>query len=131
MQKKVNEYLIDTDIIQEHLTNKSYKEESYLELLMQNGLCFSTVLNASQLLYNAQSKSARQAIIDVLSAMKILGIHSRYSLLVPKYSDLVNNVFDALFCVFADYNKLPIATFKKSKYAKTGLAVYHPSELID
>lgn len=129
MKLKRNEYLIDTDIIEAHLIHNLPDEDSYLEILLQKGLCFSTVINASQLLYKAQTKAAQQIIIDVLSALKILGIHSRYSLLVPKYSSSTKNINDALFCVFAEYNKLPIVTLKKSKYQKTGLKVIHPQEL--
>ncbi len=130
MKLKRNEYLIDTDIIEAHLTHNLPGEESYLEMLLQKGLCFSTVLNASELLYQAQSKAAQQIVIDVLSGLKILGIHSRYSLLVPKYSSFTRNINDALFCVFAEYNKLPIVTLKKSKYYRTGLQVIHPKELM-
>ena len=131
MKLKRNEYLVDTDIIEEHLVHNSPDQDSYLEILLQKGLCFSTVLNASQLLYKAQTKAAQQIVVDVLSALKILGIHSRYSLLLPKYSSSTKNFNDALFCVFAEYNKLPIVTLKKSKYQKTGLPVINPKELMN
>jgi hypothetical protein len=97
---------------------------------MQKGTCFSTVLNAAELLYNAASIIEQKIIIDLLSALKILGLHSRYSLLVPKYSLYVKKIDEALFCVVADYNKLPIVTLKKSKYIKSGLLIYHPREII-
>jgi hypothetical protein len=96
---------------------------------MLKGICFSTVMNASELLYKSNSITEQKIIIDVLSALKILGLHARYSLLVPKYSNFVKNINEALICVVADYNKLPIITFKKSKYSKCGLTIYHPSEI--
>jgi hypothetical protein len=125
-----NEYLIDTDVLEEHLIHNSDKSNSYLELLMQKGICFSTVLNAAELLYKSISSIEQKIVIDLLSVLKILGLHSRYSLLVPKYSILVKNINEALFCVVADYNKLPIVTLKKSKYLKSGLLIYHPKELL-
>ena len=97
---------------------------------MQKGICFSTVLNASDLLNKAISSVEQKIVKDLLSALKILGIHSRYSLLVPKYSEYVRNYNESLFCVVADYNKLQIVTFDKSKYVKCGLTVYHPEEII-
>ena len=130
MLPKANEYLIDTDVLEEHLIYNSDKSISYLELLMQRGICFSTVLNASELLYKAISSMEQKIVIDLLSALKILGLHSRYSLLVPKYSVQVKNINEALFCVVADYNKLPIVTLKKSRYIKSGLLIYHPKEII-
>lgn len=130
MLTKTNEYLIDTDVLEEHLIHNSDKNISYLESLMQKGICFSTVLNASELLYKSISSMEQKIVMDLLSALKILGLHSRYSLLVPKYSITVKNINEALFCVVADYNKLPIVTLKKSKYLKSGLLIYHPKELL-
>jgi hypothetical protein len=127
---RANEYLIDTDVLEEHLIHISDKSNSYLELLMQKGICFSTVLNASELLYKAVSIIEQKIVTDLLTSIKILGLHSRYSLLVPKYSVQVKNINEALFCVVADYNKLPIITLKKSKYLKSGLLIYHPKEIM-
>ena len=127
MAKKLDEYLIDTDVIVSHLLDT---KNNYLELLLQKGMCFTTALNASDLLYRANGTREAEIITDVLSALKILGIHSRYSLLVPKYSSRVKSFSDALFCVVADYNRLKIITLKKTKYKNTGLAVYHPAEII-
>jgi hypothetical protein len=116
-------------VIENHLIQGSIEGDSYLELLLQKGICFSTVLNAAELLYKASAPIEQKIIISVLSALKILGLHSRYSLLVPKYSACVKNFNDALFCVVADYNRLPIVTMNKSKYIKSGLIVYHPKEI--
>lgn len=129
MPQRSNEYLVDTDVLIEHLTFNSGNKDSYLELLMQNGICFSAVLNASELLFNADSHLEQEIIIELLSSLKILGLHSRYSLLVPKYQSKVKNINEALMCVVADYNKLPIVTLKKNKYIRSGLRVYHPVEL--
>lgn len=96
---------------------------------MQNGLCFSTVLNASELLFIADTFIEQEIILKLLSSLKILGLHSRYSLLVPKYKNMVSNINDALMCVVAEYNKLPIVTLNKNKYDNTNLKVYHPSDL--
>jgi hypothetical protein len=127
--RKQNEYLLDTDIIEHHLIQKS-DTQSYLEGLLLKGLCFSTVLNASELLHEAKSDLEVRIIIDVLSGIKILGLHSRYSLLVAKYSHLGLDMNRALFCVVADYNKLPIITLTKSHYVKSKLTIYHPEEVV-
>jgi len=129
LPQRSNEYLVDTDVLIEHLTLPSHNKDSCLELLMQNGICFSTVLNASELLFNANSFLEEKIIINLLSSLKILGLHSRYSLLIPKYRNKVKNMNDALMCIVADYNKLPIITLNKKKYSKSNLAVYHPLEL--
>lgn len=129
MHHKQNEYLVDTDILIDHLTFDNDNNDSYLELLMQNGICFSTVLNAAELLYRAASDIEKEIILNLLSALKILGLHARYSLRISAYRDSVGNVNDALMCTVADYNKLPIVTFDKLKYSKTDLSVFHPAEL--
>lgn len=129
MSKKRSEYLVDTDVLIDHLVFDDERADSYLESLMKNGICFSTVLTASELLYRADSDIERKIIISTLSALKILGLHSRYSLKISLYKDNVDNINDAIMCVVADYNKLPIVTLNKQKYSKTSLTVYHPDEL--
>lgn len=130
MPKNKYEYLIDTDVIENHLIQDSDNRDTYLEVLLQKGICFSTVLNAAELVYKSSSSVEQKIVVDVLSALKILGLHSRYTLLAPKYSAVVKNLNEALFCVVADYNKLPIVTMEKSKYTESGLIIYHPEEII-
>lgn len=129
MTRKQNEYLLDTDVIEHHLIQKS-DTHSYLEGLLLKGLCFSTVLNASELLHKAKSDLEVRIILDVLSGIKILGLHSRCSLMVPKYSQLGLDMNRALFCVVADYNRLPIITLTKSQYVKSNLTIHHPEEIV-
>lgn len=129
MQKIKTEYLIDTDVLEEHLIGGLKGEGSYLEALLQSGICFSTVLNAAELLRKAYSEREENLILNVLSALKILGLHARYSLLIPKYSKRVKNINDALFCVVADFNKLPIVTLNKVKYRNSNLTILHPRQI--
>ena len=65
----------------------------------------------------------------VLNALKVLGLHSRYSLSVSKYQGKVNSLRDALFLVVADINKLPIVTFDNNRYINTSLKIIHPQDL--
>lgn len=117
-------------MIEDHLTQSSSQKYSYLEKLLIKGICFTTVLNASELLLEVSSEAEERIVIDVLSGLKILGLHPRYSLRIPKYSSSIKNLRDALFCVVADYNKLPIITLSKTKYSKSKLNIYHPREVI-
>lgn len=130
MGTKNKEFLVDTDVIEDYLITRSEGPDSYLEFLMKTGICFTTVLNASEILHKAASIEEEKIIIDVLSAFKVLGLHSRYSLRISKYSKIIMDLNRALFCVVADYNKLPIVTLEKSKFTGTGLQVYNVSEIM-
>jgi predicted nucleic acid-binding protein len=121
-------FLLETDILSDHLMNGS-KEKSVLIDLMQIGVCFTTVINASELLFYADSEQENTYVRKVLNAVKVLGIHSRYSLSISKYSGKVKSLRDALFSVVADINKLPIVTFDNNRYINTSLIIIHPQEL--
>jgi predicted nucleic acid-binding protein len=121
-------FLLETDILINHLTN-GVKEESVLIDLMQKGVCFTTVINASELLFFADSGEENAYVRKVLNAVKVLGLHSRYSLSTSKYSGKVKSLRDALFSVVADINKLPIVTFDNNRYINTSLKIIHPQEL--
>lgn len=121
-------FLIDTDILADHLVNCK-NGCSVLVNFMQKGICFTTVLNAAELLLSARSKSEKEYVNKVLYALKILGLNSRYALMTPEYSLKLNSLRDILFCVVADINKLPIVTFDIKKYSGTKLKIIHPKKI--
>ena len=122
---KKTEFLIDTDVLLDHLFHAD-DSPSALEILMTKGLCFTTVLNASELIFNVPQKLLA---VDLLNAIKVLGIHPKYALGVDKYKIILNTLDEAVFCATAEYNKLPIVTFNKGKYIPTGLKILTPKEI--
>ncbi len=119
-------FLLDTDVIVDYLTAN---ENNYLMNLMQTGICFTTVLNASELLAACQNDNEKYLVRSVLDSLKVLGLHSRYALSVPEFSEKTENVRDALFAVVSLINKLPIVTMNTDRYKKTNLKIIHPQEV--
>ena len=119
-------YLLETDVLVEYLTSN---QNNYLMNLMQSGICFTTVLNASELLSACNSEDEKYAVRSVLDSLKVLGLHSRYALNVPEFSGKTENVRDALFAVVSQINKLPVVTLNTERYRKTNLKIIHPQEV--
>ena len=123
------EYLIDTDIIIEHLAHTDAQTESVLEKLMTHGVCFTTVVNASELYFAASSEEEKRVIDAVMKALKVLGINSRYSLNISEFFNKVATTRDALICTAAKINKLPLVTNNMDKYKESGITIINPKEL--
>lgn len=109
-------YLIDTDILYDHLTHNQKNKRSFLTNLMKKGECFTTVLNASELYFSARSEEEKFVIKKLLYALKVLGLNSRYSLEIPQYSEKFKNYRECLFYIVAEKNNLTIVTNTPSKY---------------
>jgi len=124
----MNKYLLDSDILIDYLTN-SDGLASPLIRLMKSGICFTTVLNAAELLASCNDDNEKKLIRNVLDSLKVLGIHSRYALSVKEFTDKSCNLRDALILVVSSINKIPIVTFDKERYNKTNLKIIHPQEL--
>ena len=122
----MDKYLLDTDILADYLTAN---DMNYLINLMQKGICFTTVLNAAELLAACKNDEEQSAVRNVLDAIKVLGLNSRYALSITEFSEKIGSVRDALFSVVASINKLPIVTFNKERYKKTNLKIIHPQEV--
>jgi predicted nucleic acid-binding protein len=122
----MDKYLLDTDILVDYLTAN---DMNYLINLMQKGICFTTVLNAAELLAACKNDEEQSAVRNVLDAIKVLGLNSRYALSITEFSKKTGSVRDALFSVVASINKLPIVTFNKERYKKTNLKIIHPQEV--
>jgi predicted nucleic acid-binding protein len=84
MQKNnLPKFLLDTDILIEYLTFNNSSREPFLLTLMQKGICFTSVLNASELFMLAKTDVEKEKVRDLLNAINVLGLHSRYSLAIP------------------------------------------------
>ena len=122
----MTKFLLETDVLAEYLTSE---KNNYLLNLMQQGICFTTVLNASELLDACKNETEFREVRSVLDSLKVLGLHSRYALSVPEFSGKTKTIRDALFAVVSLINKLPIVTLNRDRYSKTNLKIIHPQEM--
>lgn len=128
MNKDKIQFLIETDTIVNHLMHSDENTKSFLEQAMIRGLCFTTVLNASELYFAANSNSEKECIDSVLKALKVLGVNARYSLSIADFVNKVATPRDAMICSIAMNNNLPILTIDKERYIKSGLEIISPKE---
>jgi predicted nucleic acid-binding protein len=124
-----SQFLIDTDLLLEHLTHQNLTAPSILEKAMTKGICFTTVINASELFFAASDDVQRESIQDLLSAIKVLGLNSRYSLKISKFFNKVATTRDALLCTVAEFNRLPILTNDTARYSSSGIKIINPLEM--
>ena len=127
--KNKPEFLIETDILIDHLSGTDGSEDSALETAMQEGMCLTTVINASELFFAARDHEENIAVDKLMKAVKVLGLHSRYSLNVFGLSKNLKNIRDSLIYITAKINKLPIVTADSNKYRNTDIKIIHPKEL--
>ncbi len=123
-----NEFLLETDIFLDHLTHRENNFSS-LELLLQNGTCFTTSNTASELFFLVENEEESLIVKDLLSVINVLGFHYRYSMVVAQFRDSANSVRDAMVCAVAKSNKLPIVTFNKERFINSGIPVFSISEI--
>jgi len=125
--KKIPKYLLDTDVLLEYLVTYELDTESYLIKLMQKGICFTSVLNASELFMFTNSDYEKEKVRDLLNALKVLGLHSRYSLSIPNCMNNFKNIRDALFYILAEQNRLSIVSLNPEKYSGLSVKSVHPT----
>ena len=122
----MTKFLLETDVLIDHLTSE---KNNYLLNLMQKGICFTTVLNASELIAACKNENELKEVRSVLDSLKVLGLHSRYALSIPEFSGKTKNIRDALFAVVSLINKLPVVTFNRDRYSRTNLKIINPQEV--
>lgn len=127
--KKIPKYLLETDVLLEYLVLYEFDKESYLIKLMQKGICFTSVLNASELFMFANSDFEKEKVRDLLNALKVLGLHSRYSLSIPNCMTNFKNIRDALFYILAEQNRLSIVSLNPEKYSGLRVKSVHPDTI--
>ncbi|MCL4550979.1 MAG: PIN domain-containing protein [Bacteroidetes bacterium] len=123
------EFLVETDILVDHLIHDDFSKLSDLELAMTKGICFTTVINSSEMYFHSSTEKEKHAVDGVMRAVKVLGIHPRYSLNISEFFNKVASTRDAMICSLAKINKLPILTAQISKYKDSGIKIISPKEL--
>lgn len=123
-------FLIDTDVLVNYLVLKETAKTTSLIDLMQKGICFTSVLNASELFMIAKSDYQKEKVRDLLNALKVLGLHSRYSLSIPNCMNRFNNIRDALFYILAEQNRLIIVSLNPDHYSGLKVKSLHPKSII-
>ena len=123
------EFLIENDILLDHLTQKDISVPSTLEIAMTTGICFTSVINASELYFYSSTQQEKESVDTVLYALKVLGIHQRYSLNISKFFNKVASTRDAIICSVALNNKLPILTDETERYKRSGIKIITSKEL--
>ena len=119
---------IETDILAAHLTHRG-DGKSILELALTKAICFTSVINASELYFAAQNEIEKTAVDKLLRNIKVLGLHARYSLSINEFADKTGNVRDSLICVLVKNSKLPVLTNYHKKYKFTGIVLIDPESL--
>lgn len=123
------EYLIDTDIFVDHLIQKDNSALSDLEIAMTTGMCFTSVIQASELYFYVSDPVEKKGVDSVMRAMKVLGIHPRYSLNISDFFNKVATTRDAIVCSVAKNNKLPIFTNDCIRYKESGIKIITSLEM--
>ncbi len=126
----IPKFLIDTDVIVKYLVLKESDKTTSLIDLMQKGICFTSVLNASELFFIVKSDYQKEKVRDVLNSLKVLGLHARYSLSIPDCMNRFDNIRDALFYILAEQNKLTIISLTPNKYSGLKVKSIHPQSVI-
>jgi predicted nucleic acid-binding protein len=129
MTKNKVEFLIENDIMIDHLSQKDTSIYSDLEIAMSIGICFTSAINVAELYFNTRTLEEKNAVNSVMFALKILGIHPRYSLTITEFFNKVTSVRDALICSVAKFNKLPILTNEVERFQYSGIKIISSNEL--
>ena len=123
------EFLIETDILKEHLVHSDKSTLSDLELAMTLGVCYTTVINSSEIFFASVDDKESEIFVDMMKSLKVLGLNARYSLNISDFFNKVATVRDALICSVAKHNNLPIFTAQIEKYKDCGLEIINPNQL--
>ena len=102
-----------------------------LEIAMSKGICFTTVLNASELFFAVKDETEKEKVKKVISSLKVLGVNARYSLNISDFFNKVATVRDAILCSIAKNNGLPILTNNIDRYKNSGIEIIESRKLED
>ena len=74
------QFLIETDILNDYLMHRSSDgEPSLLRQALAQATCYTTMINAMELFASATDQKSRDATMNLLMVVRVLGFSARYA----------------------------------------------------
>ncbi len=74
------QFLIETDILNDYLIHRSSQgESSVLRRALAQATCYTTMINAMELFASASDQKSRDATMNLLMVVRVLGFSARYA----------------------------------------------------
>jgi predicted nucleic acid-binding protein len=115
-----HQVLIETDILGEFLTSTESSSEPRFLRALRRYTCYTTMLNAYELLHAARNEEEQQHIYSALSLVRVLGFNSRNAVPFAALSQQIErdhgvqlSMRDAFVIGMAQQSKLSILTQNK------------------
>ena len=123
---------LDTDVLADFLDPEG-EDKPVLLSLLPVAACFTSVLQATELLASAVREQERTHVESLLGGLHVLGFHHKYCLVFGDLHRLhgarraLRTSMTAGMCIL---NKLPLVTYAPARYsAYPGLALFDASRL--
>ncbi len=112
--------LIETDILGEFLVSTAHDPEPRLLRALRSATCYTTMLNAYELLHAARNEEEQQHIYSALTLVRVLGFNSRNAVPFAALAQAIErdhgvrlSMRDAFVIGMAKQSKLSILTQNK------------------
>ena len=114
------QFLIETDILNDYLTHRSSDgEPSLLRQALAQATCYTTMINAMELFASATDQKSRDATMNLLMVVRVLGFSARYAepfaalgKQIEQEKKLVLSQRELMILAMAETSKLTIVTRK-------------------
>jgi predicted nucleic acid-binding protein len=122
MMPRQSEFFIDTDVLGGYLMHEG-DGASALRRLLAAGKCYTSVLNAAELLAAARGGSEMRAVMNLLGGLYVLGFHQRYA---ETFGEIYRGCAErekrgrmriSMIAGVCIANKLPLVTSNMAEYA--------------
>ncbi len=109
--------IVDADIILGHLAGRS--RPSVLRTVLGKVFCYTTVVQAAEVLSRARTAAEVRAALDALAPIKVLGVNSRSAVLLGNLMGRggVRDAGIAVTAALSIESRLPVLTGRARRYA--------------
>lgn len=114
------QFLIETDILNDYLMHRSSDgEPSLLRQALAQATCYTTMINAMELFASATDQKSRDAVMNLLMVVRVLGFSARYAepfaalgKRIEQEKNLVLSQRELMILAMAEISKLTVVTHK-------------------
>jgi len=105
------QFLIETDVLSEYLM-AGKDSDTILRKALLRGVCYTTMVNALELFRAASTKEERDAVMQMLMVVRVLGFNARYA---QSFADGAREIEKKKGMTLSDREAMMIGMAKASK----------------